>query len=161
MVLTVQHWFRCWLPSNSKTSLIAKFMGPTWGPSGADRTQVGPMLVAWVLLSGIIKTKVDTDLYRHILSLGYNDLRGYIPTFSEKLPVVGLFTIMFVYWLRHLLVFWGNKSRDTARCHLQDTDQESDNTRKTPITHHRVCTFISNHISIFIQWPRLRISGLI
>ena len=26
-------------------SLIAKFMGPTWGPSGADRTQVGPMLV--------------------------------------------------------------------------------------------------------------------
>ena len=25
-------------------SMIAKFMGPTWGPSGADRTQVGPML---------------------------------------------------------------------------------------------------------------------
>ena len=27
------------------TSLKARFMGPTWGPSGADRTQVGPMLV--------------------------------------------------------------------------------------------------------------------
>ena len=25
-------------------SLIARFMGPTWGPSGADRTQEGPML---------------------------------------------------------------------------------------------------------------------
>ena len=25
------------------TSLIAGFMGPTWGPPGADRTQVGPM----------------------------------------------------------------------------------------------------------------------
>ena len=25
-------------------SPIARFMGPTWGPSGADRTQVGPML---------------------------------------------------------------------------------------------------------------------
>ena len=25
-------------------SLIARFMGPTWGPSGADRTQVGPVL---------------------------------------------------------------------------------------------------------------------
>ena len=25
-------------------NLIARFMGPTWGPSGADRTQVGPML---------------------------------------------------------------------------------------------------------------------
>ena len=24
--------------------LIAEFMGPTWGPSGADRTQAGPML---------------------------------------------------------------------------------------------------------------------
>ena len=25
------------------TSLIARFMGSTWGPSGADRTQMGPM----------------------------------------------------------------------------------------------------------------------
>ena len=33
-------------------ALIAKFMGPTWGPSGADRTQVGPMLAPWTLLSG-------------------------------------------------------------------------------------------------------------
>ena len=32
--------------------LIAGFMGPTWGPSGADRTQVGPMLDPWTLLSG-------------------------------------------------------------------------------------------------------------
>ena len=30
------------------TSLIARFMGPTWGPSGADRTQVGPIdLAIW------------------------------------------------------------------------------------------------------------------
>ena len=26
-------------------ALIAKFMRPIWGPSGADRTQVGPILV--------------------------------------------------------------------------------------------------------------------
>ena len=31
----------------------SKFMGPTWGPSGADRTQVGPMLAPWTLLSGM------------------------------------------------------------------------------------------------------------
>ena len=31
---------------------IASFVGPTWDPSGADRTQVGPMLVPWTLLSG-------------------------------------------------------------------------------------------------------------
>ena len=31
---------------------IARFVGLTWGPSGADRTQVGPMLAPWTLLSG-------------------------------------------------------------------------------------------------------------
>ena len=35
-------------------SPIARFMGPTWGPSGADRTKVGPMLAPWNLLSGVI-----------------------------------------------------------------------------------------------------------
>ena len=28
-----------------------RFMGPTWGPSGAGGTQVGPMLAPWTLLS--------------------------------------------------------------------------------------------------------------
>ena len=36
------------------STLIARFMGPIWGPSGADRTQVGPMLAPWTLLSGYI-----------------------------------------------------------------------------------------------------------
>ena len=35
-----------------RTPLIVRFMGPTWGPSGADRTQVCPMLAPWTLLSG-------------------------------------------------------------------------------------------------------------
>ena len=34
------------------TPLIARFMGPTWDPSGANRTQVGPMLAPWTFLSG-------------------------------------------------------------------------------------------------------------
>ena len=36
------------------TSQIARFMGPTWGPPGSCRPQVGPMLAPWTLLSGII-----------------------------------------------------------------------------------------------------------
>ena len=36
----------------TKSLLMARFLGPTWGPSGADRTQVGPMLAPWTLLSG-------------------------------------------------------------------------------------------------------------
>ena len=38
------------------TSLIARFMGPTWGSSGADTTQVGSMLAPWTLLSGFFLT---------------------------------------------------------------------------------------------------------
>ena len=45
----------CMAMSVTWTTLIAKFMGPTWGPSGADRTQVGPMLAPWTLLSGNIR----------------------------------------------------------------------------------------------------------
>ena len=36
-----------------KMSQIAKFIGPTWDPPGADRTQVGPKLAPWTLLSGV------------------------------------------------------------------------------------------------------------
>ena len=36
----------CW------PALIARLMGPTWGPSGADRTQVGPMLAPWTCYLG-------------------------------------------------------------------------------------------------------------
>ena len=35
------------------TSLIARFIWPTWRPPGAARTQVGPMLATRTLLSGI------------------------------------------------------------------------------------------------------------
>ena len=31
---------------------IAKFMGPTWGPPGSCRPQMGPMLAPWTLLLG-------------------------------------------------------------------------------------------------------------
>ena len=37
---------------HNETALIARIMGQTWGPTGADRTQVGPMLAPWTLLSG-------------------------------------------------------------------------------------------------------------
>ena len=55
------------------TSLIARCMGPTWGPSGAGRTQVGPMLAPWTLLSGmyrwfdrggLVHVKLSVQLHR-------------------------------------------------------------------------------------------------
>ena len=33
---------------------IARFMWPTWGPHGSERTQVGPMLAPWTLLSAYV-----------------------------------------------------------------------------------------------------------
>ena len=35
-------------------TLIARFRGATWGPPGADRTQVGLVLASWTLLSGYL-----------------------------------------------------------------------------------------------------------
>ena len=50
---------QCSIPCRWGTqSLKTRFMGPTWGPSGADRTQVGPMLAPWTLLSGLVIYKV-------------------------------------------------------------------------------------------------------
>ena len=39
----------------STASLITRCMGQTWGPSGADRTQVDLMLAPWNLLSGWVQ----------------------------------------------------------------------------------------------------------
>ena len=48
----VQPWWSARQSTQWKTNQIAKLIGPTWGPSGAVRTQVGPMFAPWTLLSG-------------------------------------------------------------------------------------------------------------
>ena len=52
-----------------KASLMTRFMGPTWGPSGADRTQVGPMLTPWTLLSGMVMVSHDAIVNWGFISL--------------------------------------------------------------------------------------------
>ena len=47
-------------------SQIAKFMGPTWGPPGSCRPQMGPMLAPWTLLPGMSKWHIFAVLYRHV-----------------------------------------------------------------------------------------------
>ena len=54
--LETERWQGASNSCNWDKSLIARFMGPTWGPPGADRTQVGPMLAPWTLLSGVLIT---------------------------------------------------------------------------------------------------------
>ena len=40
-------------------SLIGRLMESTWGPPWADRTQVGPMMATWTLLSGLLLPALD------------------------------------------------------------------------------------------------------
>ena len=49
-------------------SLIAKFLGPTRGPSGADSIQVGPMLAPWTLLSGLYPFNMQSLVLYSVLS---------------------------------------------------------------------------------------------
>ena len=55
--------------THKNVSLITRFLEPTWGPSGAERTQVGPMLASWTLLSGIINVNAwsATDLHKNTM----------------------------------------------------------------------------------------------
>ena len=56
-------WHQSEKEINISMTLIARFMGPTWVPSGADRTHVGPMLAPWTLLSGELKHDRFTQIH--------------------------------------------------------------------------------------------------
>ena len=47
----------------TKTAQTAKFMGPTWGPPGSCRPQMGPMLALWTLLSGCYQYLVSLMVF--------------------------------------------------------------------------------------------------
>ena len=50
--------------------LMARFMGPTWGPSGAHRTQVGLMFAPWTLLSGYTIYYTNKSISSKIFTIG-------------------------------------------------------------------------------------------
>ena len=64
----------------TETTQIARFIGSTWDPSGADRTQVGPMLAPWTLLSGYY----PAALYSNQLTSPQNDLNTLRPRRNEQ-----------------------------------------------------------------------------
>ena len=58
---------RCYCSSN-KTQ-ITKFMGPIWGPPGSCRTEMGPMLAPWTLLSGKVSKRIALPCHVIIMLL--------------------------------------------------------------------------------------------
>ena len=86
-----------WYPT-----LIARFMGPTWGPSGADRTQVGPMLAPWTLLSGL---QLSYRLWnRKCSSVFWHNPGIHTPHKVQRYPYFGDSTS-----ISHLFLLWHGK----------------------------------------------------
>ena len=65
-IILIETWCLEWVnaitsaPVFDVSPLISRYMGPSWGPSGADRTQVGPMLTPWTLLSGTFRRQCSS-----------------------------------------------------------------------------------------------------
>ena len=97
-------------------SQIAKFMGPTWGPPGSCRPQMGPMLAPWTLLSGMF---VDAVIDVIQMSWACDTTRHNITRYCNQRPVTkaeitsphwsrgkrGSFHIHFLQWQ---LYFYSN-----------------------------------------------------
>ena len=52
----------------------SRLMGPTWGPPGSCRPQMGPMLAPWTLLSGSLPLGMQTCYKPRERSLGWEEL---------------------------------------------------------------------------------------
>ena len=83
------HWYeqhKLWMVTKTATLILSKsvnnktqiamFMGPTWGPPGSCRPQMGPMLAPWTLLSGhnwtgwwMVRRVINTNLSLHVSTL--------------------------------------------------------------------------------------------
>ena len=69
-------------------TLIARFMGPTWGPPGADRSQVGPMLAQWTLLSRYVLNQMFSKYPYSI----------YVICIIYIYCVVHLLFVIYIHW---------------------------------------------------------------
>ena len=66
-----------WIVERTGTRItqIAKFMGPTWGPPGSCRPQMGPIMASWTLLSGKPQGP-DQTVWPHLSSC--SELKRYL-----------------------------------------------------------------------------------
>ena len=81
-------------------------MGPTWGPSGADRTQVVPILAPWTLLSGI-RSKTPCMFYAHCIPKRINKSinSGAVDKICDIMQTV-IWNMS--SWIMKILKFWFN-----------------------------------------------------
>ena len=92
---------------------ITKFMGPTWGPPGSCRSQMGPMLAPWTLLSGlrivIVWYRPLSPISLIVVSLALGQLHDY-PIFSgAKVNNMGNVNAL---WIDNVHMLYGSYGRD-------------------------------------------------
>ena len=96
-------------------TLIARFMGPTWGPSGADRTQVGPHVgpmnfAIWGTIQWLCLQVLDHEQAHHCVQS--EDIFSLAIMFDSYLSV-RLLTHICVTWSQ-----WVNAKCSNARSAL-------------------------------------------
>ena len=72
------------------TTLIARFMRPTWGPPGADRTQKGPMLAPWTFLFGYspIRTEIKLNIkYFDVIRWSYSAMSSQLTFATHRVDM--------------------------------------------------------------------------
>ena len=77
----------------NKIPQIARFMEPTWGPSGAGRTQVGPVLAPWAVLLGTWWCQ-DIETFCPLLTLSRELHRSPVVSLYME-PVMWSFGVLF------------------------------------------------------------------
>ena len=68
-------------------SQIARFIGPTWGPPGSCRPQMGPMLAPWTLLSGMIAVAVVPCVATQSAAMTVFMLDTHVPVRMSSLAI--------------------------------------------------------------------------
>ena len=132
-----------WYPNSGhwpSISLIARFMGPTWDPPGDDRTQVGPMLAPWTLLSGLgncWEIKLRETNWKQNTSTSYQSYRIVGLMFKTRTSV------FLSNWV--VLLFYGAHFRFYTI--IQHHIYQWASARKTWLQ----C--ISNVVISFLHWP--------
>ena len=63
-----------WQTNKMRTTQLAKFTGPIWGPPGSCQPQIGPKLAPWTLLSGETCNHLHTSLIPLLLRSRFGSL---------------------------------------------------------------------------------------
>ena len=64
---------------------IAKFMGPTWGPPGSCRPQMGLMWASWTLLSGFVSIEIIRSALEDVMRATLLIHRGICDFYNQSI----------------------------------------------------------------------------